>query len=297
MSVRPRRSLRSAATAAWLDRNLRGQAERAWYGTLRRVPDRPRQIVSDRLPAWAQRWVERTTTSFVEPLDPRLLEPLATGPPERLADARFLTEELLPGLGLGGLDSALYPPELLPYWDRGVRSIQFPNQFGPYLAELTRRDVASYLELGVAHGGTFAVTVELLRRFGLRRAVAADIDPSMLWLYAAWRPEVTLASVDSHTPAFGELLREHGPFDLVLIDADHSEPAVRADFEAVRRHARMLAFHDIAELNFPDVAKVWSEFREQYADEYEFREFVEQYPGHRRHLGIGLAIRREFPGA
>ncbi len=297
MSVRPRRSLRSAATAAWLDHDLRGRAQHVWHGTVARVPERPRRMVRERLPAWARRWVQRTKTSFVEPLDPRLLRPLATGPPERLADARFLTEELLPGLGLGGPDSALYPPELLPYWDRGVRSIQFPNQFGPYLAELTRRDVASYLELGVAHGGTFAVTVELLRRFGLRRALAADLDPSRLWLYAAGRPEVTLASVDSHTPDFGELLREHGPFDLVLIDADHSETAVRADFEAVRPHARMLAFHDIAELNFPDVAKVWSEFREQYADEYEFREFVEQYPGHRRHLGIGLAIRREFPGA
>jgi len=297
MSVRPRRSLCSAATAAWLDHDLRGRAQRVWHGTVARVPERPRGLVRDRLPAWARRWVQRTKTSFVEPLDPRLLEPLATCRSERLADARFLTEELLPGLGLGGLDSALYPPELLPYWDRGVRSIQFPNQFGPYLAELTRRDVASYLELGVAHGGTFAVTVELLRRFGLRRAVAADLDPSRLWLYAAWRPEVTLTTVDSHTPAFGEVLREHGLFDLVLIDGDHSEPAVRADFEAVRPHARMLAFHDIAELNFPDVAKVWSEFREQYADEYEFREFVEQYPGHRRHLGIGLAIRREFPGA
>lgn len=282
------RSLRSAAMRAWLDHDLRGQAARA----LRRVPDRPKRIVRDRLPAWAQRWVQRTRSYLIEPLDPRLLEPLATEPPERLADARFLTDELLPALGLGGVDSGLYPPELLPYWDRGVLSIQFPNQFGPYLAELTRRDVASYLELGVAHGGTFAVTVELLRRFGLRRAVAADLDPSRLWLYAAGRPEVTLASVDSHTPDFGELLREHGPFDLVLIDADHSEPAVRADFEAVRPHARMLAFHDIAELNFPDVAKVWSEFREQYEDEYEFREFTEQYPGHRRHLGIGLAIRR-----
>ena len=293
MSVRPMRGLRSAAIRAWLDHDLRSQAARA----LRRVPDRPRQIVRERLPAWAQRWVQRTRSYLIEPLDPRLLEPLATEPPERLADARFLTDELLPGLGLGGVDRGLYPPELLPYWDRGVRSIQFPNQFGPYLAALTRLDVVSYLELGVAYGGSFAATVELLRRFGLRRALAADLDPSMLWLYAACRPEVTLASVDSHTPAFGELLREHSPFDLVLIDADHSEAGVRADFEAVRPHARMIAFHDIAELNFPDVAKVWSELREQYADEYEFREFVEQYPGHRQHLGIGLAIRREPAGA
>ncbi len=279
--------------ALWLDHSLRRGAQVVWGGSVGRMPERRLRAVRDRLPSRVRGWVNRAKPYLAKPLDPVMLNPLATEPQHRLCDADVLANELLPTLGLGGVDPTLYPTELLEYWDRGVQAIQFPNQFGPYLAALTRLNVRSYLEIGVAYGGSFAVTVDLLRRFGLRRALAVDLDPSRLWLYAAQRPGVTLVSVNSHTPAFRDLLRDHGPFDLVFIDGDHSEAAVRADFAAVRPHARLIAFHDIVELNFSDVRKVWNEVRELHADDYEFHEFTLQYPDHPQHLGIGLAIRHE----
>jgi hypothetical protein len=188
----------------------------------------------------------------------------------------------------------LFPTHLHPYVGRGVQSIQYPNQFGPYLAAMTQADVHSYLEVGVEHGGTFAITVEVLRRFGLRYALAVDIGPTPLLLRRWNRPEVAFVSVNSHSPAFIDLLRERGPFDLAFIDGDHSEEGVRADFEVVRLHARMLAFHDIVQsYGFAGVGRVWRSIRKEHADEYEFREYTAQYPGlPGDRLGIGLVTHR-----
>jgi hypothetical protein len=213
---------------------------------------------------------------------------------ERLRDPTFLSDQLLPLMGLTSLDAPhLFPKPLAARVGKGVQPIQSPVQFGPYLASVADEGVASYLEIGVEHGGAFAITVEYLRRFGLRDALAVDLGPTPL-LFRKWsRPEAKFVAVDSHSPAFLELLRARGPFDLALIDGDHTEAGVLADFEAVRPRARMLAFHDIAEVGFPDVGRVWRAIQTDYSDEYEFREFVAQYPGtpHPK-LGIGLAVRR-----
>ena len=50
---------------------------------------------------------------------------------------------------------------------------------------------------------------------------------------------------ESSSPKVARHLAEHGPFDLVLIDGDHSEEGVRRDLELVRPHARAIALHDI----------------------------------------------------
>lgn len=248
-----------------------------------------------RLPGWAWYGLQRATSYLNAPVDPAPLARIASEPPSRLSDAEYLTHTLLPAMGLTSLSAPeLFPPHLHPCVGRGVQSIQFPIQFGPFLAEMTRANVRSYLEVGVEHGGTFAITVEVLRRFELRHALAVDLGPMPLLMRRWSRPEADFVAVNSHTPAFIELVQERGPFDLALIDGDHSEAGVRADFEAVRPHARMLAFHDIVQsYGFPGVGRVWRAIREEHAAEYDFHEFVEQYPelpGLR--LGIGLAVRR-----
>jgi hypothetical protein len=259
-----------------------------------RLPEGLRRAVRRRIPGWAwYRW-QRATSYLQAPPDPAPLARIASEPAERLRDADFLTAELLPGLGLTSHGApTLFPAHLQPYVGTGVQSIQYPNQFGPYLAALCRARVESYLEVGVEHGGTFAITVEVLRRFGLRRAVAVDLGPTPLLMGRWSRPEAEFVAVDSHSGAFRRLLAARGPFDLALIDGDHSEAGVRRDFEAVRGHARILAFHDIVQDGFPGVGTVWREVRRDHADEYRFEEFTAQYPelpGTR--LGIGLAVRR-----
>ena len=260
---------------------------------LEAVPEGLRHAVRRHTPGWVWYRLQRATSYLEGPLDPTPLRRLETETLDRLRDPHALAEEILPEMGLTSLNPELYPPRLRPFMGRGVQSIQFPNQLGPYLAAMTALGIESYLEVGVEHGGTFAITVEILRRFGLRRALAVDLGPTPLLLRRWERPEVTFAAMNSHSPAFAELLAAHGPFDLALIDGDHSEEGVRQDFETIRPHARVLALHDIVEDVHAGVGRVWRAIRQDYADEYEFREFTAQYPelGGPR-LGIGVAVRR-----
>jgi methyltransferase family protein len=261
---------------------------------LEAIPEGIRLAIRRRTPGWAWYRLQLATSYLEAPLDPTPLRRIESEPLDRLRDPEVLSEDLLPEMGLTSLHEELFPPRLRSRMGQGVQSIQFPSQLGPYLATVADAGVVSYLEVGVEHGGTFAITVEFLRRFGLRRALAVDLGPTPL-LFRRWkRPEVSFAAMNSHSPAFAALLRDQGPFDLALIDGDHSEEGVRQDFETVRPHARMLALHDIVEEAHAGVGRVWSAIREEYADEYEFREFTAQYPElDWARLGIGLAIRRK----
>jgi len=103
--------------------------------------------------------------------------------------------------------------------------------------------------------------------------------------------------VDSATEDFRALLRREGPFDLALIDGDHAEHAVRRDWDTIRPHARVIAFHDIVDSFSPGVAAVWAEIRERHEGEYDFHEFTRQYDEvrsreRRSFLGLGVAVRR-----
>lgn len=259
------------------------------------LPEGVRRRLYRRVPDAA--WVPamRAVGFWNMPLDAGVLARIATEPPDRLSDPDFLTHELLPDMGFTFrcVVDGVFPAQLHHRVGRGVQSIQFPIQFGPYLAAMTQQKVSSYLELGVERGGTFAVTVEVLRRFGLRRALAVDLDrPAILEQWS--RPEVSFGQVNSRSSAFADLVRQHAPIDLALIDGDHSEEGVRNDFEVLRPHTRMLAFHDIAEAGWPDVGQVWKSIKRDHANEYEFLEFVEQYPETPDgQLGIGVAIRRD----
>jgi len=265
------------------------------HGVARHVPEGVKRRVYEWLPdrAWCQ--LQRRVGYGFAPVNPAPLARIASEPLERLSDSVFLTDDLLPAMGLTAHAAPeFFPAHLLRRVGRGVQSAQFPIQFAPYLATMTRAGVRSYLELGVDRGGTFAITVELLRRFGLERAVAVDLErPPILERWS--RPEVTFAQVDSHTPAFGELVRVHAPIDLAFIDGDHSEDGVRRDFEALRPYSRMLAFHDIIqEYGFPGVGRVWRSIKEEHSDEYEFSEFTKYYSKvANTRLGIGVAIRRD----
>ena len=276
----------------------RGLVHRA-YGRaperLKRTAYRPiKRALFRRVPDAVWWPLQRATRFRHAPLDAAPLARIASAPLDRLADPDFLTHEILPAMGLttwGALEP-VFPRHLRSRVGRGVQAIQFPNQFGPYLAAMTQAGVTSYVEIGVDRGGTFAITVEVLRRFGLRRALAVDVFvPPILEQWS--RPEVEFVQLDSRSPAFADLLRERAPIDLALIDGDHLEDGVRSDFDALRPHARMLAFHDIVqEYGWPGVGRVWGSIREEYSDGYEFTEFVADYPEipHAR-MGIGLAAR------
>jgi len=277
-----------------------GRSFRVLRRAYHRIPKGVRRALWRRAPDAVWTKLHGRIGYVLAPLDAAPLSRIASEPLDRLRDPQHLTHNLLPSLGLTAhaAGEPLFPAYLHPRVGRGVQSIQFPNQFGPFLAEMAQAGVRSYLELGVAEGGTFAITVEVLRRFGLQRALAVDLEvPPILEQWS--RPEVTFAQVDSRSSAFEDLVREHAPIDLAFVDGDHSEEAVRSDFDVLRPHARMLAFHDISqERGHPDVGRVWRSIKKEHSDKYDFREFVAQYsrtwPDPQ--FGIGLASRRDPSG-
>ena len=229
------------------------------------------------------------------------LELIREREPDWLADPERLEHELLPQLGLCADIPGAYPAELQWAVGRGLKHWQAPNQFGPYLAHLTRYPIRSYLELGVRHGGTFAITVEYLSRFRpLADATAVDIDdvPAMHALRRE-RPEIRFLQLDTSGPELAREVARHGVYDLVLVDADHSYEACRRDVETVLPYANMLALHDIVDAACPGVRQVWRELREETAGERDFFEFTAQYDeivernGHPA-LGLGIAVRTTF---
>lgn len=104
--------------------------------------------------------------------------------------------------------------------------------------------------------------------------------------------------VDSRSKRFARIVRELGPFDLVLVDGNHAYDAVRGDIETVLPHTSMLALHDIVDDASPGVRRAWTELRADHGHEFELFEFTAQYAEvlkliGRPVLGIGLAVRRE----
>jgi hypothetical protein len=249
---------------------------------------------------WAPEALKRARGSHAaREIDLGRVDLLRDAPRDRLRDADYLEHELIPALGLNDDQPDLYPDDLRAHAGQGLRSWQYPCQLAPYLVEVAGRDVRRYLEIGVEHGGTFVLTTEYLSRFaGVDQAIAVDvIDVPGVRRYADERPEARFVRTNSRSARFRRLLDEEPPFDLVLIDGDHVYDAVRADWETVRPHARMVAFHDIADADSPGVRRFWDEARDRHRDDYDFHEFTAQYDEvcertGGTHLGIGLAVAR-----
>jgi hypothetical protein len=105
---------------------------------------------------------------------------------ESLHNRDWLANWLLPHLGLNDEWEHEYPEPLRRFCGRGVKSWQFPHQFAGYLTHLADKQIGTYLEIGVRHGGTFVITCEYLRRFTeLRRMVA--VDPMLGEALASYR--------------------------------------------------------------------------------------------------------------
>jgi len=209
--------------------------------------------------------------------------------PARLLDPAFL-ERLLPQLGLNDEGIEEFPAELHPFCGDGLRVWQYPIQFSKYLSTVASFGVTSYLELGIRHGGSFAVTVEVLERFRqLDFAVGVDIIPCpSMTQYAVINPRIEFACLNIQAPAFSSLVDRLNAIDLVFIDSHHQEGHCRRELAELRDRANMIALHDISNVGCPGIAKVWDEIKR--SREYVCFEFTDQYSGMGPYMGIGLAV-------
>ena len=203
-----------------------------------------------------------------------------------------------------------FPPELHGHCGRGIGIWQYPNQFEPYIEAIKAHfggggGPKTYVEIGVAAGGTFMATCDLLSP---TRAVAIDISPVIGTTIDDGRAGnktpfdgLLAAFIDGKTREFfcgtsmdlATSSRCPATIDLLFVDGNHSYEGVKADFEALGPRSRVVVFHDIVSDACPGVVRFWKEIAAAFPD-CRTAEFVDQYDSVAgSFLGIGVLFKDE----
>jgi predicted O-methyltransferase YrrM len=160
---------------------------------------------------------------------------------------------------------------------------QNPSEFGPFLDYLSGRVLRRVLEIGTQFGGTTWIFSQIATDDATIVSVDdgtqftdEDVKQEAEKYIAAFngRAEQQLFMVqgNSHDPAIRDMIeaRVDGPFDLLLIDGDHSYEGVKQDWEMYSplvSPGGLVAFHDIVEWA-PDrnygVHILWAQIKNDY---------------------------------
>lgn len=160
---------------------------------------------------------------------------------------------------------------------------QDPAEIAAFCALLAAEGVKSYLEIGSKFGGS-------LWRVGTAigpgaRVVAVDLpggtkawkesEASLKSCCAELQRQGNAAQViwgDSGDPRVIDQVRKFGPYDAILIDADHRLPGVTRDWLNYGPMGRIVAFHDLAWRRAPewvgtriDVPQFWASIKDDFA--------------------------------
>ena len=152
------------------------------------------------------------------------------------------------------------------------------------LVEIFRQEgIRSYLEIGAKFGGSLQRIGEAMPAGS--RIVAVDLpngtkawaqsSVSLTNVVAGLRKQGKDAQIiwgNSQDAVIVEQVRKLGPFDAILLDADHRLPGVTADWKNYGPMASsMVAFHDIAWRRAPewegtriDVPQFWNDLKLKY---------------------------------
>jgi predicted O-methyltransferase YrrM len=143
----------------------------------------------------------------------------------------------------------------------GQRLNQYPEEIESFLRLMRNEGVKSYLEIGCRWGDTLhavgtglpqgarIVGVDLpgIKTGGIAYKVQGTepyLERAVQLLKDAGR-DAHLVIGNSRAADTIERARSLGPFDMVLIDGDHTLTGVRADWENYGPMGRMVAFHDV----------------------------------------------------
>lgn len=253
------------------------------------------------LPQHFVAYIKRIRGEKLQQLDFSVLPVIAKCDVKELSEPLFLETQVLSSLGFNNEKLQEFPQELYSFCGKGLRHWQYPNQFGEYLALLSKLKPESYLEIGVRHGGTFIITLEYLKKYvRVKNAVAIDIAwPPSLVRYKKINPVARFYQLNSQTEDFRKFLEKEKHFDLILIDGNHDEAACMNDFNIVKDIGNIIVLHDIVSDVCPGVVNTWTFIKKEYAADFLFFEFTKQYKSVREKtgqsfFGIGLAVKKEF---
>lgn len=159
---------------------------------------------------------------------------------------------------------------------------QDPAEFDALLRALDGWPPRSILEVGVLHGGVMSRLEEhypLATIVGIDPRPMLDAEPLTRELvdeasnYTTFKPTPTFApkwpsrivlgcSQDRTVRFRAESLNDGEPFEVALIDGDHSYESVCADWEWARKEVkRIVAFHDVGPNSEFGSRRFWAEVR------------------------------------
>lgn len=165
-------------------------------------------------------------------------------------------------------------------------ALQDPGELAAFLGLVKRENVGSYLEIGSKFGGSLWRVANSLPKGS--RVVAVDLphgdtsfkesQPHLEECVKNLRKagyDAHLFLGDSTDKEIVAKVAELAPFDLCLIDGNHTEPFVRADWANYGSLAKIVAFHDISWVGegrttkkYPiQVPKVWADLKQNYRHE------------------------------
>lgn len=163
---------------------------------------------------------------------------------------------------------------------RNVSGNQDAMEFSKFLRFVKQKNIKRYCELGCRNGDTFFWVARTIGPDGTFIAVdLPENDNSKEKLVETvrelqhdyrYRNSYVLHG-NSHDAMTISWVRERGPYDLILVDADHRYSGVTRDFVCYQNMTKYIAFHDI---DAPDdhmsdgyvngVGQFWREVKKEY---------------------------------
>lgn len=164
--------------------------------------------------------------------------------------------------------------------------LQVPEEIGAYCWVLRREGIASYLEIGSKYGGSLwraamalpvgsrIVSIDLPNGTKAWRDSEAALKQCIADLCARGY-DARVIWGDSRSKEVIHRAASWGPYDAIMIDADHRLAGVTADWANYGQMAtRLVAFHDIAWHRQPewqgvriDVPQFWDKLKASYRHE------------------------------
>jgi cephalosporin hydroxylase len=218
-------------------------------------------------------------------------------PDDLILDESYMEKFVIEKIGLNNEMLSEQPPELNPYYGKGLYIWQYPKQFAKYLIWLMKnaKSCDSYLEIGCRWGGTFIVICEVLRRTNpnFKCAIAVDIIAKTPFIerYSEIAKgegiEIIYFQGFSTSNNFVDLVYIKKP-DISFIDGDHSCFGAMQDHMLVRKYSKIIVHHDISSDVCTHTTFLWKSLKilETAKNNIEFTDQYQSVNG--SFLGIGV---------
>lgn len=130
---------------------------------------------------------------------------------------------------------------------------QDPDELTKFLDFIVERKVRRYLEIGSRNGDSFYAVMMAIGPGGFGMAIDLPENNASKTSLLGTRAEINAAGStaivihgSSRDPVAMMTAARRAPYDLVLIDADHTYAGVKADWDAYGNMAPIVALHDVA---------------------------------------------------